>query len=395
MKTKFLIGAFLLALVFSVSAQESYQPELQTAGYKTAFKRNGAGDNWFIHLGAGAQMFLGDNDSKADLADRITLAPTVSVGKWFSPYWGVRLKGQGYSLHGFENDAKIMQHLNYYNIHLDAMWNLANYWGTYSPKKLFNFTPYVGLGYAHRFEMDDNATIPNSPGVGVNASSYRNASDVLSVNGGIQFGFRLSNRINLDFDFGAAVVPDYFDRVVHDAENEVILSATGGFTFKLGKTNFEWVEPMDYALINDLNNKINSLRAENDALSKRPVSCPECPQVEQPKPVINEINYVPNVVFFRLNSANIDANQKISIFNTAEFMKNSNEKIKVVGYADKATGSSNYNLSLSEKRARAVAKELTSKYNIPSENIIVEWKGSDEQPYKENNWNRVVIMSAR
>ena len=46
-------------------------------------------------------------------------------------------------------------------------------------------------------------------------------------------------------------------------------------------------------------------------------------------------------------------------------------------------------------RSKAVAKELTAKYNIPTENIVVEWKGSDEQPYPENNWNRVVIMSAQ
>ena len=46
------------------------------------------------------------------------------------------------------------------------------------------------------------------------------------------------------------------------------------------------------------------------------------------------------------------------------------------------------------KRARAVAKELIDKYGISSSQITIEWKGSDVQPYNENNWNRVVIMSA-
>ena len=53
-----------------------------------------------------------------------------------------------------------------------------------------------------------------------------------------------------------------------------------------------------------------------------------------------------------------------------------------------------YNMQLSEKRARAVAKELIDKYGISSSQITIEWKGSDVQPYNENNWNRVVIMSA-
>ena len=51
-------------------------------------------------------------------------------------------------------------------------------------------------------------------------------------------------------------------------------------------------------------------------------------------------------------------------------------------------------MGLSEKRAKAVAKELIEKYGVNSNQISIEWRGSDEQPYSENNWNRVVIMSA-
>ena len=76
-------------------------------------------------------------------------------------------------------------------------------------------------------------------------------------------------------------------------------------------------------------------------------------------------------------------------------MKKNNAPIKVIGYADKKTGTSKYNFGLSEKRARAVAKELIEKYGVSSDQITIEWRGSDEQPYAENNWNRVVIMSAK
>jgi len=381
--------SLMMSFSFYAFAQEAQ--ESKTAGYKTAFKHSNAGDNWFINIGVGGQTIFGDHDADASFTDRVTVMPTLSIGKWFNPYWGVRLKGQGGTVHGFEDDALYMQHDTYYNVHLDALWNLANYWGVYSPTKLFNFTPYVGLGFAHRMTLDETIAPPLSYIYSAD-QQYNRYANLLTVNAGIQFGFNLSKRVNLDFDLGAAIVPDYFDRYVHDAQNEVIGSASVGLTFKLGKTDFDVVEPMDYGLIDDLNAKINALRAENDKLSKRPVSCPECPQVA---PIVNEqINYVPNVVFFRLNSAKIDANQQISVYNTSEFMKNTGEKIKVIGYADKKTGTGKYNLGLSEKRAKAVAKELTAKYNIPSQNITVEWKGSDEQPYKENNWNRVVIMSA-
>jgi outer membrane protein OmpA-like peptidoglycan-associated protein len=389
MKTKI----FLMCLVLSFTSYALAQETQQTPGYKTAFKHNKAGDNWFINIGAGAQTIFGDYDADGNFADRITLVPTVSVGKWFSPYWGARLKVQGGTLHGFQDKGTYMQHDKYYNAHVDALWNLSNYWGVYSTNKTFNFTPYLGLGLAHRFELDKSVAPPKDYIYSEN-KQYTRYSNTISVNSGIQFGFRLSERVNLDFDLGAAIVPDYFDRYVHKSENEVIATAVGGLTFKLGKTTFEVVEPIDYALINELNGKINSLRAENDQLSKRPVSCPECPQIA-PVTTVNEINYVPNVVFFRLNSSVIDANQQISVYNTAEFIKNTNEKIKVIGYADVKTGTGKYNLEISKKRAQAVAKELTTKYKIPSEKISVEWKGSEEQPYPQNNWNRVVIMSAQ
>ncbi|MDR0798549.1 MAG: OmpA family protein [Dysgonamonadaceae bacterium] len=391
MKTKVLFLSLFLGCFLTSFAQEVVLNGGKTAGYKTPFLHNSAGSNWFIQLGAGAQTIFGDHDADAKMLDRITVMPTVSVGKWFSPYWGVRVKGQGGALHGFENKAAYMQHIHYYNVHLDAMWNLANYWGVYSPKKVFNFTPYVGLGFGQKLAYDKDVVAPVAEGV---SSNYHEKANVLTVNGGLQFGFRLSNRINLDFDLGATVVPDYFDRVVQGKEYDLIAAASGGFTFKLGKTSFEEVIPYDADLVNGLNSRINELRNENEVLSRRPVSCPECPKAA-PTTVVKEVNYVPNVVFFRFNSAKIDDNQQISIYNTAEFMKANKAKIKVIGYADKKTGSKEYNLKLSEKRAKAVANELTAKYGISAQDITVAWDGDSVQPYGNNDWNRVVIMTTK
>ena len=391
MKTKIFLLSILWGLSIQIFAQKIYMYESQLPGYKTNFKHSAAGENWFVNLSAGGQIYnFTDKVADTKLTDRISFMPALAVGKWFTPYLGVRLKGEGGSVNSYYPDTGVKQDNNYLNAHVDAMWNVANYWGVYSPAKLFNFTPYVGLGMAHRFKLGSNTVRPASSNYFRN--DYKCSSDAFSINGGIQFGFRLSSLLNLDFDFGITYVGDYFDRIDHSGENDNILHAMGGFTFNLGKTTFEAIEPMDYALIDKLNGKINALRQENESLSERPVSCPECPPVP-PQIVKNEINYVPNVVFFRLNSSKVDANQQVSIYNTANFMKETSEKINVVGYADKDTGTSKYNLNLSEKRAKAVAKELIIKYNVPSEKITVEWKGSDEQPYPQNNWNRVVIMS--
>ena len=73
--------------------------------------------------------------------------------------------------------------------------------------------------------------------------------------------------------------------------------------------------------------------------------------------------------------------------------KHTNAVVEVVGYADKDTGTAEYNMELSQRRAQAVADELTKTYGIDASRIKVIAKGSTEQPYPEHNdWNRVVIF---
>ncbi len=384
MKAKLLFSCLLLGFA-SVSIGQAQ--EVNTPGRKTAYMPTGFWDNWFIQLGAGAQTFISPDDTEAKFStDAITLAPTFAIGKWFKPHLGVRIKGEGGALHSFLNDDQVFMEKNtYYGGHIDFMWNMTNYFCKYNPKRVFSFTPYWGVGYLYRKSSDQ--VIPTE------ARTTMVGTDEITWNAGLLFQFRLSDRVGIHVDLAGIMTDDYMNRIIQKKRYEGIVSATGGLTFNLGKVGFEPVIPMDYGLVNDLNNKINGLRNQVDELSKRPVSCPKCPE-PQPVQTVEKVMGAPAVVLFRIGSDKVDANQHVGIYNTAQFMKSSGEKVKVIGYADKQTGTAAYNLKLSEQRAKAVAKELVSKYNIPSSSIIVEWKGASEQPYGENNWNRVVIMKA-
>lgn len=379
MKVKAILLALLSGFVFSAAAQE-YQPQVGFStekGYKTNFKKNKAGDNWFISIAGGASMLFGDENGNANFGDRLNFAPQFSFGKWFNPYLGFRTQLNGGVIHGFEGrNAEVMQHNKYMAAHIDFLWDVTNFWAPYNEKKVFRLIPWVGLGYAQRFKTTE--------------SVERSRTESPTLNAGILTAFRLSNRVDLNVELQGSLLNEQFNRISMHHLCDGLVQLSAGLTFKLGKTNFEVLEPMDYDLLNDLNGQINRLRAENDELSKRPVSCPEC------KETVEEIvnNVVDNVVFFRLNSSKIDKNQQINIYNTAEFIKANNTPIKVIGFADKKTGKADYNMQLSEKRAKAVAKELIDKYGISSSQITVEWKGCEEQPYSENSWNRVVIMRA-
>lgn len=382
MKTKVLLLSILFGSALSLSAQE-YQPQVGFStenGSKTNFKKNKASDNVFISIAGGGNILLGDNNGDADFSDRIAVSGALSVGKWYNPYMAFRLQVNGGMMNNHNRiggaTALSKQEFYWINPHVDIMWDVTNFWAPYKEAKVFHFIPFAGMGYALR------------PGTTVDGISYKRAESV-SVNLGAQLMFRLSKRVDLFLEGQYTLLGEHWNgpstnRPRYDRPVQAML----GLNFNLGRKEFEVIEPMDYDLLNDLNSQINSLRDRNSELEKRPEYCPECP----PQIVQECVESLTNVVYFRLNSAKIDKNQEINIYNTAEFAKKHGLPIKLVGYADRKTGNPDYNKGISERRARAVAKQLIDKYGVSSSNISIEWKGDEIQPYDENAWNRVVIM---
>lgn len=379
-KVSLLLFAALATL--SMSAQDS---DLQRAN------TNG---NWFVGAGASASMYFGPNDQHASFLDRMTVNPTIMVGKWFNPYLGGRLEAQAGQIHTFTgNEAQNMFSMTHLNAHVDMMFNVTNLLAGYKEGRFYNFIPTVGIGYERR----QNGGF--FKGRGFNGPTF-NAS-LLNT-------FRLTDKLSAFIEVGGYLVESRFDIAKGTAEEPVtnkttnwngIMNGTAGLIFNIGQQGFPKPAEQDLEEIARLNARINSLKSENDELRRRPVSCPpvaDCPEVVKPSaPTTVVENFIPSVVFFKIGSAVIQPNQEIGIYNTAEYLKsNPNAKVKIIGYADKDTGTAAYNLKLSEKRAKNVADVLVSKYGISRNRITTEWKGSSEQPYKENAWNRVAIFFA-
>ena len=99
-------------------------------------------------------------------------------------------------------------------------------------------------------------------------------------------------------------------------------------------------------------------------------------------------------VRFSLNSSKITDVEMVNVFNIAQWMKaNPDQNVAIVGYADKDTGTSEYNMGLSQRRAQAVSDALVNKYGINPDRLSISAQGSDVQPYDVNNWNRIVIFN--
>lgn len=380
---KFGLLLFSALIAFSISAQE-----VQNVSHGTVYLKNKGSDNWYIGLGGGTNLYFtkGENDADAGFGDRLGWMGQLEIGRWNSPNWGARVVIDGGHIKHVAN-VPFGPEQNWLGGHLDLMYDVTNAWGSYNPDRVYSLVPYLGIGYMYGLDADWKKPNPNG-------DLFKQQNQTLTYNVGLINNFKLSNSIALFLELGWRVMQESFDGTPAegDFDYDSMFTGTAGIKFGLGgKQDFTPAELMDYNLINDLNSQINRLRAENEELRLRPESCPECPKV-QPT-VVSEGVYVPNVVFFRINSAQIDRGQQVSVYNTAEYLKaNPNAKVNIVAYADKQTGTPQYNFALSEKRARAVADALTNSHGINSNRISIDWKGDTEQPYAENDWNRVAIF---
>ena len=399
MKAKVLMLALMGSFALSLGAQA--QQEVATpnkSGHKTVFNRDRGCDHWFLEIQGGVGMLpFGEANNKASLTDRIYPIVQLGLGQWHEPWFATRVQLGGWNMKGFVMDAAGTNQA-YNNLfavaHYDFMFDVVNYFAKYNAKRVFHLVPYVGLGAGYKHHTTTGGAFGD-----VFDATKRVAGATTNdfggvVDAGVIFKFRLGRRVDLNLEAQMlATKTNMMGTSWKKQGADLMAFATAGLGFNLGKPEWDVLTPMDWALVNDLNGQINNLRAENAELAKRPASCPECPEVE-PSQTTEVKTVVSNVVYFRIASAKIDQNQYINIYNTARYALENNSKIYIVGYADEATGNPSINMTLSERRAKAVVKALVEKYGVSEDMIEVDSKGDTVQPYETNEWNRVVIMTA-
>ena len=399
MKAKVLMLALMGSFALSLGAQA--QQEVATpnkSGHKTVFNRDRGCDHWFLEIQGGVGMLpFGEANNNASLTDRIYPIVQLGLGQWHEPWFATRVQLGGWNMKGFVMDAAGANQA-YNNLfavaHYDFMFDVVNYFAKYNAKRVFHLVPYVGLGAGYKHHTTTGGAFGD-----VFDATKRVAGATTNdfggvVDAGVIFKFRLGRRVDLNLEAQMlATKTNMMGTSWKKQGADLMAFATVGLGFNLGKPEWDVLTPMDWALVNDLNGQINNLRAENAELAKRPASCPECPEVE-PSQTTEVKTVVSNVVYFRIASAKIDQNQYINIYNTARYALENNSKIYIVGYADEATGNPSINMTLSERRAKAVAKALVEKYGVSEDMIEVDFKGDTVQPYETNEWNRVVIMTA-
>ena len=407
------LAAGAMALSQSANAQDVvYSDETVsvtefTCNPKTQYNTNWR-DNWFIQIGAGInQPFVERSMGSKNhyhTVDRSLMTTTYNFGfgRWFSPYLGVRINALGGVLHS-DTPANDNEYgwvtANHVNLNAELMWDMFNSLGGVNPNRVFSIIPFVGIGGDYVWHMrDGEGGIPDAINVYNKSGARKTSSWTLPVTAGLQFRFRLCKYVDFFAEARASFYGDNWNNVAEGRPIEANVAAVGGFNFNIGGRGWGNFNQCEYvSQIAALNGEVNDLRAQmlnaaqTIAALESQLPCPE-PTVQ--KDCVNAP--LMTTVRFLINSDEILPTEQVNVYNMAEWLKaNPKEKVVIVGYADKDTGTAEYNLGLSQRRAEAVANALINKYGINANRLTVKYDGSAVQPYSENDWNRIVIFTQK
>lgn len=349
-------------------------------------------DGWFVQIGAGVNIPV--QEGFKDNAKKVGADYAVGFGRWFSPFFAFRFAGT----YGNVRESLSGGIMNYRSgqVFGDVMWDMCNSIGGVNLNRPVSVVPFVGLGGSYNYRFRGYTAAENV----IDGSHIKNNVFGVSVNAGLQLRFRLCRYVDFFLEGRATFAGDNYNNIARDLPIDIAFQGTGGFTFNIGGKSFQTYDPCAYqAYIADLNGQVNDLRAELAgtaaalAVAESQLPCPEVQVVETAAPTQPAAPMM-STVRFTINSAKISKIEEVNVYNVAQYLKeNPTVSVTITGYADKDTGTAQYNQGLSQRRAQSVYDMLTKTYGIDPSRLTVKADGSATQPYTTNDWNRIVIFT--
>ena len=363
--------------------------EIQYNNDKYKVETNHFFDNWFVSGGFGGQVLFGNHDKQVKFFNRIAPALDIAVGKWFTPGIGVRLMYSGLSVKGAtqkEGHGEFPTHstgedvpgkggdgywlmkqkFKFYNLHLDALFNMSNILYGYNEKRVYNCSPYFGLGWTRVWESPQSMEV--------------------SANVGILNSFRLNDALDLNLDIRGAYVSDRFDGELGGRWGEGLWSATIGLTYKFKPRG--WDRSKTIIRTHD---RRSELKAMQDKLNDM--------QAQLAKRKTDSITVIRTIaaasfVVFKIDTWDLTNEARVQLSLFAENIKKADPNVIyiITGYADKGTGSVERNIVLSKNRARVVYECLVNEFGVPKKQLRIDHKGGvDNMFYNDPRLSRAVI----
>lgn len=361
MNIKNLLLAVLATSSTIVLAQEQRVKEPEKVTFKP---------HWFIQAQVGAAHTVGE----AKFTDLISPAAALNVGYKFAPAFGVRVGVSGWQAKGGWVNPQQTYKYKYLQGNVDIMADLSTLFCGFNPKRVFNGYFFAGAGLNRGFDNDE----ANALDTREHELEYLWQEGKFLVAGrfGLGCDLRLNDRLSINIEANANALSDKFNS--KKAGNcDWQLNALVGVSIKLGKS-YTKTAPVYYE--------------PEPVVVEQPKPAPVVEQPQPKKEVV--IEPMKQNIFFALNSAKIQDDQKTKIASLVEYLeKHPAARVSVTGYADANTGNPKINSKLSEKRAANVAEALKAG-GIVADRIKIDFKGDTVQPYATPEENRVSICIA-
>ena len=393
MKKVIVLSALLLVTGMSVYAQEDFSKSIKTTttivenADKYKVETNRFWSNWFVTAGGGALIFFGDHNMQMKFGDRLSPALDIGFGKWFTPGIGVRFMYSGLTIkgatqNGSHSTGKVYdasqwldeQKFDFMNIHGDVLFNASNLLCGYNEKRFWSVTPYVGLGWILTWETPRARNFNASIGL-INS-------------------FRLSSAFDLNLDVRGTATKDEFDGERGGRKEEGLLSVTVGVTYKFprrtwGRSTVKTITFSDEEL-RLMREQLKAMNDENNRLKNELV---EASNKVTERVVETNILSAPYLVTFQISRYALSNEARVNIGFQAKIMKeNKNAVYTIIGYADKGTGTKEFNQFLSKSRAEAVYNCLVNEFGVPASQLKITYEGGvDNMFYDDPRVSRAVI----
>lgn len=339
MKKFILIFATLSMFSFIASAKDDDKAPVSVGRFT---------DNWFVGAGAGVNTIL-DNG----FLGKTGLGVDLYTGKWLIPAVGVRL-----GWHGLNNQAIDTSNgwfagedsFSFNYLHLDFMWDILNTF-RYSGKRIVN--PQVTIQSGCIFTDHD----------GIRNQEF-------GMGGGVGVSFRITKRLCANIEASAILSREEAYRTA--GKLICFPSVSAGIAVNIGKVGFERRERIIHEVrtvevVKDCGHESQILSLLNQLDSLKAI---------KPEAKVETVTR-PAIVYFDLNKSELSRREKAHLEFLAEHLPDG-ARLIITGHADKETGNPAYNLRLSERRAKTVAKEL-EKLGVKAESI--DWKGDTANAY--------------
>lgn len=357
----FLFAAALFACSFSI-AQETVVEEFNP--------------HWYLQLQGGAGYTVGETNFK----DLLSPAAQLGIGYQFTPSVGLRFAADGWQAKGaWVLPSEVAYKFNYAGANLDLMINLCNALGGYKPHRVFNFSPFIGIGGVYAFNNDEANNTYVGYGVTYTPEYLWSGHQLGFVGrGGFDVDFNITDRFAIGLEANANATTDRFNsKRAGDKNVDWQFNALLGVKFALG----------------------NPVKKTVIALPVAPEPEPEPAKVvepvkPEPKPAVVVPEDIRRDIFFAIRSHDFSQESINKLNDIVVYMQKYPEaKVSVSTYADVKTGNPKINQGYAEARRKAVVDYLVQK-GVSASRINSSSYGDTVQPFDNNDDNRAAVCIA-